>query len=48
MKDSFFPFVHVPIHEENPTEIRSILIEYIPEQKQEPTLVDAFERLIHY
>jgi len=40
------PFVHMPIHEEDPVEIREVLLKYIPEVKQEPGIVDAFERLL--
>ena len=40
------PFVHIPIHEEDPAEIREVLLKYIPEVKQEPGLVDSFERFL--
>jgi len=45
-KSMFMPFVHIPIHEEDPVEIRRILLEYTPEVKQDPSLVDTFERLL--
>lgn len=41
------PYVHIPIHDEDPVKIRAVLLEFIPEEKQEPTLVDTLERLIH-
>lgn len=45
-KSALMPFTHIPIHDENPVEIRRVLLEYIPEIKQDPSLVDTFERLI--
>ncbi len=45
-KNRLLPFVHIPIHQENPLEVRNFLLEYIPEIKQEPSLVDTFERIL--
>lgn len=45
-KSTLMPFVHIPIHDEDPVEIRRVLLEYIPEVKQDPSLVDTFERLL--
>jgi hypothetical protein len=47
MKGRFMPFIHIPIHKENPVEIRHTLLNFVPEIKQEHTLVDAFERILH-
>lgn len=45
--DSYLtPFVHIPIHNEDPVEIRKILLNYIEEIKQEPSIVDALERFL--
>jgi hypothetical protein len=46
MKNRIMPFMHIPIHDEDPTKIRRILLEYVPEIKQEPSAVDTFERLL--
>lgn len=46
MKHKLLPYVHIPVHQEDPVEIRSLLLEYIPEVKQEPNIVDAFENFI--
>jgi hypothetical protein len=46
MKSNLLPFVHIPVHDEDPVEIREVLLEYVPEIKQDPSLVDAFERLL--
>lgn len=45
--DSYLaPFVHIPIHEEDPVAIRDVLVRYADEVKQEPGLVDTFERFL--
>lgn len=47
-KSRWFPFVHIPLDQENPVELRKILTEYIPEEKQDNGLVDIFERLLGF
>jgi hypothetical protein len=42
----FLPYVHIPIEGENPTHIRQLLLEFIPEEKQEEGLVQIMERLL--
>lgn len=44
---SVFPFIHIPINNEDPVKIRDILIEYIEEIKQEPSTIDVLERVLH-
>jgi len=46
MQNKLIPFIHIPVHDEDPVRIREVLMEYIPEEKQEPSLVDTFERLL--
>jgi len=46
MKNKFMPFVHIPVHDEDPVAIRELLLEYIPEVKQDHSLVDTFERML--
>lgn len=46
MKGKLVPFIHIPVHNENPVELRHILMDFIPEVKQEPSLVDAAERIL--
>lgn len=41
------PFVHIPLGNENPAKIRDILIEYIPEEKHDPTLIDTIGKMLH-
>jgi hypothetical protein len=47
MKGRFIPYVHIPIHDQDPVQIRAALLKFIPEIKQEPTAVDFVERLLH-
>lgn len=40
------PFVHIPLADQDPVEVREILIKYIPEKEHEWTILDRLERLI--
>lgn len=40
------PFIHIAIDDQNPVELRAILIKYIPEIKHDPGLVDVLERFL--
>lgn len=46
-KASVFPFVHIPLRNENPVKLREFLIENIPEIKQELSMIDTLERVLH-
>ena len=46
-RSTFTPFIHIPIGNEDPVKIRRILIDYIPEIKQNHNIVDAPERFLH-
>jgi uncharacterized membrane protein len=46
MRGKLVPYIHIPIHNENPVELRHILMDFILEVKQEPSLVDAAERIL--
>jgi len=41
-----FPYVHVPLHELDPVDVREALLEFMPERRQERTFVDTMERLL--
>ncbi|MFA6973467.1 MAG: hypothetical protein WC238_01845 [Parcubacteria group bacterium] len=45
-KNKLIPFIHIPVHDEDPVKIREILLEYIQEVKQVPSAVDTFERML--
>lgn len=46
IKSYLTPFVHIPIQDEDPVEIRRILLKYIPEIKQEHNLAEILERFL--
>ncbi|MFZ1627103.1 MAG: hypothetical protein WAT81_04860, partial [Candidatus Moraniibacteriota bacterium] len=41
------PFIHVPIGGVPAEELRDILINFIPEEKHEPTVIDTLEKMLH-
>jgi hypothetical protein len=45
-KSHLVPYVYIPIHEEDPVEIREILIKYLPEVKQEEGIMEIAERVL--
>jgi hypothetical protein len=46
-KASMLPFVHIPFQNENPVKLREMLMRNIPEIKQERSLIDTLERVLH-
>jgi hypothetical protein len=46
-KSIFTPYIHIPIGDEDPVKIRQILIDFIPEVKQNHNIVDIAERFLH-
>jgi hypothetical protein len=45
-KSHLVPYVHIPVYEEDPVELREILMEYIPEVKQTEGIVEIAERIL--
>lgn len=45
-KKTFMPHIHIPIGDANPIKIREALLQYVPEIRQELTIIDRLERLI--
>lgn len=41
------PFIHVPLGEADPNEIRTLLIQSISEEKHEPSIIDTFGKMLH-
>lgn len=39
--------VHIPLAEQHPEAIRSLIAPFVPEQKYEPGLIDTIERIFH-
>jgi hypothetical protein len=46
LKGSLVPFLHIPVHDEDPVKIREVLMKFIPEIKQEKSMVDTVERIL--
>jgi len=46
LKKKIVPYVHIPLGDEDPVPIREILMDYLKEVKQTPSLVDKFERFL--
>lgn len=44
--NKLLPYIHIPVHDEDPVKIREILLEFIHEEKQQPSAVDTFERML--
>jgi len=45
-KKTFLPYIHIPIGNANPIKIRETLLQYLPEIKQELSILDRLEKLI--
>ncbi len=46
-KASVFPYVHIPLGDEDPVHIRELILAFVPEIKQEPGIVDTIEKVLH-
>jgi len=40
------PYIHIPIADQDPSEIRRILLQYNPEEEHKPGMADTLERLL--
>jgi len=45
-KKTFLPYIQIPIGNANPIKIRETLLQYLPEIKQELSVIDRLERMI--
>lgn len=45
-KKLFMPHIHIPLGNTDPVEIRELLLEFIPEKKQDEGLVELLERFL--
>ncbi len=41
------PFIHIPIGDVPAKELRELLLDHIPEEKHEPTMIDTLETMLH-
>ena len=46
LKSGFLPYIHIPVHDQDPAKIREVLLEYIEEEKHEPGIVETMERIL--
>ena len=46
LKGSLVPYLHIPVDNEDPVKIRETLLKFIPEIKQEKSMVDTVERFL--
>lgn len=44
---SMLPFIHIPIEDEDPTQLREILVQFIDEKKQSPSMINTLEKIFH-
>jgi hypothetical protein len=42
------PFIHIPIENEDPVDIREVLLEFMPEEKHNQGLIELFERILRF
>lgn len=47
-KSAFLPYLHIPIGDENPIEIRAFLTRFLPEKIQEEPLIDTIARVLKF
>jgi len=47
-KKMIMPYIKIPLGEQNPVEIRKILIKYLPEKKHKESLIDNIVRQIGF
>ena len=47
-KKLFMPYIKIPLGNEDPNRIREILLKFLPEVKQEESLIDALARQIKF
>ncbi len=47
MREGLLPYIHIPIHQEDPDKIRKALLTNLPEKKHTFEIIDTLERLLH-
>ena len=47
-KKMTMPFIKIPLGEQNPVEVRKILLKYLPEKKQEESIIDNLARSLRF
>jgi hypothetical protein len=47
-KKTIMPYIKIPLGEQNPVQVRQVLIKYLPEKKHKESLIDEFVRQIRF
>ena len=47
-KKTIMPHIKIPIGEQNPVEVKKVLIKYLPEKKQDESLIDNLARQLRF
>ncbi|MDP3795111.1 MAG: hypothetical protein Q8R13_04265, partial [bacterium] len=47
-KQRFLPYIRIPLADQNPVEIRRLLIQYLPERRHRQSLVDDLARQVRF
>ena len=45
-KSYLAPYIHIPIDDQDPSEIRKILLDYLPEEEHKPGAIDTLDRVL--
>jgi hypothetical protein len=47
-KKMFFPHTYIPLGKKDPSKIRKILLSYLPEERQEESIIDNITRILKF
>jgi hypothetical protein len=47
-KKTFFPYIKIPLAEQNPNEIREFLLKFLPEKRHRESIIDIWMRRIGF
>jgi len=47
-KKTFFPYVHIPLADEKPAEIRKFLLKFLPEKRHRESIIDIWMKRIGF
>jgi len=47
-KKTFFPYIRIPLADQNPNEIREYLLKFLPEKKHAESLIDIWMRRVGF
>jgi hypothetical protein len=47
-KKTIMPYIKIPLSQQNPVEVREVLLKYLPEKKQEESIIDNLARSLRF